>query len=446
MSLLKKVLNKNNVNIDDAIKLINLGANPNLKNDAGQALIHYLVSNNTGGFGYDRTVLLRTLVQNHNLDINLKNSEQLTPIQILRSKKVWHTNDAMELVDLGANPNDLDINGNPLIHSLVNFDKDTIKNHNITAITTLVNKYKVDINSKNKDELTPLQLLINRNTWFTNDALKLVALGANPNVANANGQPLIHCLATYDKTEIKTHNHWAIALLVTKYKADINAKNAQGQTALECLMNNPLGYEAEDAFLFIRLGANPNTVNAKGESLLHRLATDGQNNNTALIRELLDKYHADDTLLNHNNETALDISLKTMMLSHHSANTYELIRHSAGFNRQVSELINSEQRNVSSLNRIISLAHANNDSKSYVLQGTIRDKAFDAFKKSIINRSPAEQLEQFEWAKTQPLFSQHRSHFFLARIGRTNTVSMIDKMIEHIKSTNPELTTPAVRS
>lgn len=434
-NLLKKLLNQDVWSSEKAMTLVELGADPNTQNDKGQPLIHLLVNKRS-------FYQIRNLVQKYNVDINSTNKGGLTPLQMLTSNPILHTGNALQLVGLGANPYLPNIAGNPLLHALVCYDHYQIKSHNIDAIKDLVSVYNVDINCKNDKGQTPLQLLINQNKWYTDQALTLVRLGAHPNTTDLNGESLLHLLVNYDKNGIKSHNRSAIITLVSILKADINATNKKGETALQSLMNNPKGFKARDALLLVSLGADKNTQNAKGETLLHLLAT-RKEDNSAAIDILIKKYHASVDLMDNNKQTALDIALNSMSDKKNTANANELMKTSIQFNRAVNQIFNNpkltKEDGLSNLNTLISQVHLVEDDKSYALQGKIRMSAFDSFKEMIRPLNPAEQIEKLEWAKTQPVFSMHRSHCFLARIGRTNTVIMIDKMIADIKTSNPEL-------
>ena len=434
---LQNLINKKTWLTSDALKLVELGADPNTRDSNGQPLIHLLVNYDHEQIKPHNLAAIDTLVNRYKADINARNAQNLTALQCLINRKRWFTHNAMKLVQLGADPNTQDSNGQSLIHLLVNYDHAQIKSHNLTAIDTLVNQYKADINANNAQGLTPLQCVMNRKRWFTHDALELVKLGANPNTQNSNGQPLIHLLVNYDAYGIKAHNHHAIEILVNVYKANINEKNKQGQTALECLLNNPYGFSTKDALLLVRLGANPNTTNSQGETLLHLLATSNLDN-SLVIRELIDTYKSDYTIRNGAKKTALDVgAIKT---HRNTANAYELMKFDVHFKNEVRDAIQNNPGKLAHLNKLISAAHSANDSNSYALQGTIREIAFNSLVSSMNELSPGEKIKQLEWARNQPLFCMHRSHFFLARLGRTNTVIKIDKMIADIQENNPEMT------
>jgi len=99
----------------------------------------------------------------------------------------------IKLVEHRADPNTKDNYGNTLAHLLVsNF------NQNYETIKELVNTYHADINLTNNNAHTPLQCLLNK-SCSTDDAMKLVRLGADPNVIDEYGHNLLYMLTTEKK-------------------------------------------------------------------------------------------------------------------------------------------------------------------------------------------------------------------------------------------------------
>jgi ankyrin repeat protein len=430
------LLNKRSWLTSDALRLVELGANPNTQNANGQSLIHLLVNYDQKQIAEHDIAAITTLVKQYKANINAKNKEGFTALQCLINRQRWMTQNALKLVELGADPDTQDKKGQSLIHLLVTYDLDQIKEHNLEAITTLVKEYKAKINAKNKEGLTALQCLINRKKWVASDAVKLVELGADPNTQNSNGQSLIHLLINYDHRSIKYHSRRAITTLVNDYKADIHAKNKQDQTPLQCLINNPLGVYAEDALLLIGLGADPDTTNVNGDTLLHLLAASPVDQSVA-IKTLIRTHKADVTIKNSAGKTAFDVSLTTITLHQNTANAYQLLKYSADFRSEIHAAVKANK--LPKLLQLFSAAHEINDTKAYAFQGKIREIAFNSLKGLIKDLDAANKLEKLEWARTQPIFCSHRAHFFLERLGRTNTVCIIDKLIADIKKCNPEL-------
>lgn len=486
------LLNKPKIILKEVYKLIEQGEDPRVKTDAGNTLLHILANHNLTTYGM---CFLATLINVHKLDINAKNEEGQTPLQILINKKKWSARDALFLVGLGADPAITDSNGRPLIHLLANTktthnsDKfisgvayhwqsfmtfinnhnwqyicseplllEVLDNHDLmnvitnyfpalqkvlaqpdyyTLLTKVRDSISFGLNQKYNDDLIDSALSldsINTSYVIESDILRLIH--KNPEL-KILGQPKIRkFLIDINKPFIHHLNKAeALAILVSAYNVNINAKNAQGQTILEYAMNNSANFNTSDWLFFIKLGADPNTKNNNGKTILHRLAEETKDN-SAVIRELIDQYHADDTITDNNGKTALDISLEALTVTRMSANTYEFIRSSKQFAKQVSDSVSNDKKDISMLNKLITTAHTTKDKQSYALQGVIRETAFSALKESLKTLSPTEKLEKLEWAKTQPIFCMHRSHFFLAKIGRTKTHALIDSMIADLQEHN----------
>ncbi len=265
-TVLQNLINQKTWYTSEMIRLVELGADPNTQDENGQSLIHLLVSYDYGQIKNHNRQAIKALVNHYSADVDSPNREGFTPLQCLLNRKTWYTKDALDLVQLGANPNTQNKDGQSLIHLLVNYESGKIAYHNQRAIETLVNRYKVDVDALNREGLTPLQCLLNRKTWYTKDALDLVQLGANPNTKNKDGQSLIHLLVSYDSRKIAPHNQRAIETLVKHHKADINSLNSEGLTPLQCLMSQEK-WSTSDALTLVRLGANLHANNDKDQPL-----------------------------------------------------------------------------------------------------------------------------------------------------------------------------------
>ena len=193
----------------------------------------------------------------------------------------FNVDDAMRLVRLGANPNVKRNNTDSLLHLFVINNEDGKYNEKIEE---LVSKYKTDINILNAKGLSPLGNLIYK-PFSVDDAMRLVRLGANPNVKRKNGDSLLHIF-------LRNNCYGIFEELVSKYKADINITNAEGLSPLGSLIQQP--FHIDDAMTLVRLGANPNVKRNNTDSLLHLIIKNNQDGDwNELIKELIIKYKAD---------------------------------------------------------------------------------------------------------------------------------------------------------
>lgn len=140
-----------------------------------------------------------------------------------------------------------------------------------------------------------LQNLMDSGSVTQEAAMSLVRLSANPNTkTTAKGNTLLHLFATnnangcFDST---------IKELIKTHKAVIDIENNDHLTPLQALLKNSFNTEA--VMKLVRLGANPNTKNSEGESLLHLLIKNNKNGcNNIAIEELIDVHHANINIQN----------------------------------------------------------------------------------------------------------------------------------------------------
>jgi len=257
-----------------AMKLVHLGAHPDTTDDKGNSLLHRLVANNANG-RCDSTI--EELVETYHAKIDIQNDAGLTPLQCLIGGR-WYVEDAMKLVRLGASPNTTGDKGNSLLHRLA---ASNVNGQYDAAIKELVKTYHAKIDIQNDAGLTPLQCLIG-GRWYVEDAMKLVRLGASPNTTGDKGNSLLHRLAA---SNVNGQYDAAIKELVKTYHAKIDIQNDAGLTPLQCLIGGR--WYAKDAMKLVRLGADPDTKDSKGNSLLHRLIANNINGRyDAAIKEL----------------------------------------------------------------------------------------------------------------------------------------------------------------
>lgn len=203
--------------------------------------------------------------------INIDASSELSEL----ISKSFRLRDVLRLLDSGANPNTKCRKGIPLLHHLLqHLRKEGMREQ----IVEIVNDYKANINVKDGKGRTPLQYLFCLE--FTGeDALSLIKLGADPNSKNLKGDSLLHIFALNLHLEGMSEQ---FTQLVKEHKADIDIKNANGETVLEHLVNNT--FSMKDAMLLVRLGANPNILDKNGKSLYEIFA--GRNAKQSILDDL----------------------------------------------------------------------------------------------------------------------------------------------------------------
>lgn len=435
---LRILLDKPTFTTKDALQLITTHGGAETPNATGDTLLHRLVTYETPMKKHN-TEAVTTLIKTFGLDIDLLNGRHKTALQCLMDLSHWATCDALLLIELGANPRQFDSLGQTLLHRLVTYCPTGIKEHNLKAITRLVVDGLLDINIKNKQGKTPLHHLLDSLTFKASDALFLVNLGADPTVIDSSGQTLIHRLIAANQKAISDEALDVIIKLVESGKVAINIPNQMGKTPLQYLLDQPC-LNPTLALTLIQLGADIYTTNSKGESLLYRLAT-SSTDHSAMIYKLINEYHVNPETLNTACKTPIDVALEGIKHNNtHLANISTLLENSnsVASKAHASFIHPCPSRELMLLNKLLATIHSVGGSLSYELQKKIRDTAFDALQLSLADSSHEEKLEKLKWARELPLFCNHRSHFFLATIGRTNTVIKIDEMIAALEKSPPK--------
>src|SRR3990167_502086 len=218
-----KFLMNGSFNVEAAMILVRLGADPNTKaSNNGYSLLHFLstIENNANG---KNNAAIEELVKTYHANIDSQDANGLTPLQHLMNGS-FNVEAAMILVRLGADPNTkASNNGYSLLHFLSTIENNANGKNN-AAIEELVKTYHANIDSQDANGLTPLQHLMNA-SFNVKAAMTLVRLGADPNTkASNNGYSLLHFLSTIENNAngknnaaIEELNELAIKLYKKKY-------------------------------------------------------------------------------------------------------------------------------------------------------------------------------------------------------------------------------------
>lgn len=124
--------------------------------------------------------------------------------------------------------------------------------------------------------------------------MQLIRAGADHDTRDTVGDTLLHLL-TQEDNNIEGCNDKSIEELVTQHHVDIDTHNAQGFTPLQCIIN--IAFNTDSAMKLVRLGANPDTRDNQGVSLLTILSdeennVDGVNNEAiAELGQLVIRHH-----------------------------------------------------------------------------------------------------------------------------------------------------------
>jgi hypothetical protein len=201
-------------------------------------------------------------------------------LQKLINESPLNVKKVMDYLALGANPNSINAKGVPLLHLLLYAKAKQ-------EMFTLIEKYHVNVNTINfNNKQILIETLLSKNVdvigiYDFKDIERLMKAGVNPNVKNTFGEPLLHRVIRQAAAQSAK---WIFDTLIGKYKANIHITNEKtGMTALQIMLGNP-NMSLENCMQLVRLGADPNTEDVQGNSLLSKLVTAGSQD---LARELI---------------------------------------------------------------------------------------------------------------------------------------------------------------
>lgn len=213
------------------------------------------------------------------IDNELASTLNTTPLDV---KKV------MNYLQLGANPNLTNDKGIPLLFLLI-YAKAS------EEMLTLIEKYKVNVSLVHPEtKMTVLQTIFfckkEINFTLTHDCLRrLLAAGENPNTHKIDGEPILHSLMLLKDP---FHLHWAIEIMVDKYKADINIRDQKtGKTVLEKMLDNP-NISLDTCMKMVRHGACPTSKDSSGNSLLSKLVDQDKMKEAEELNQKINGYEA----------------------------------------------------------------------------------------------------------------------------------------------------------
>ncbi|PSN32605.1 hypothetical protein C0J52_26220 [Blattella germanica] len=214
-------------NEEIAIKLLKLGSNPNAEDECGNTPMHYAAEKN---FMKVVNCLLEL-----KCDINFRNKLGDTPL--MNALRAGNEKMAIKLLGHGANPNAKNYFGDTPLHFAV--QKCLFK------VLECLLELKCDIDSANTEGETPLlEAIIQGNEEI---AIKLLKLGANPNINDKYGNTLMHYAAE--------DNLMKVVEFLLELKCNFDCTYINGKTFLERAV---IRGDEENAIKLLKRGSNPN--------------------------------------------------------------------------------------------------------------------------------------------------------------------------------------------
>ena len=266
-----------NGNKDDINILLNAGADSDFADADGDTCVHYAARNYqwTELFmdswfqcverNYQCTEVLKTIIS-HGVDVNATNKENVTALMIACKNG---TKDAINvLLNAGAHLNITD--GDTWFHFAA-------RHHCCTELFEATIGHSVDVNATSKENVPALMTACENSRQ---DEVNVVpSAGANPNIADADGDTWLHYATQNDcYTEVvlaswlnlpRNYQYTEILEAIISHGVDVNARNKGNVTALMIACKNG----TKDAInVLLNAGADPNIADADGDTCLHYTA------------------------------------------------------------------------------------------------------------------------------------------------------------------------------
>ena len=228
---------------DIAFMLITeFGCNTNARNT--NAVLHIACEDG-------RLALVRTLIVNHNADVNAQNEDKDTPLH-LAVKEGYNDIAFMLITEFGCNTNARNTNGETVLHM-------ACEGGSLTLVRTLIVNHNADINAQNANKNTPLHLAVKRG--YGDVALMLCTeFGCDPNVKGHIKRTPLHVACQEGSLTFAKH-------LIQECNADIYAQDIYKDTPLHLAANK--GKEGEILEIISEAGCDTNIRGKFGRTLLH---------------------------------------------------------------------------------------------------------------------------------------------------------------------------------
>ena len=263
--------------------LLTAGADPNIADADGDTWLHYAAQN------YQCSEILQAIIGHCiGVDVNATNKKNVTALMI--ACKEMSEKEAIDiLLNAGADTNIADADDDTWLHYAAQNDQST---EILQAI--IVHDVGVDVNVTNKENITALAIACEE--MSEKDAIDiLLNAGADPNIANADGDTWFHYAA-----QNSFHPEVLQAIISHGVGVDVNATNTKNVTAL--MIACKIMWEKDAIYVLLNAGADPNIADADGDTWLHYAA---QNYRCTEILQAIISHGVDVNATNKYNITAL---------------------------------------------------------------------------------------------------------------------------------------------
>ena len=292
--------------------LVEHGADANVEDERGKALLHILLSDNGSvppeyklifvnrqkiplsdryiddeEYVFDHVLFLLK----HGAEVNRRDKDNQTPLLLAMDFRWFKT--ARILVEHGADANTEDERGETLLHVLLS-DIYIVEDDDFLDLVLFILKNGAEVNKRDEDNRTPLLLAMDLSRFKT--ARILVEHGADANTENVIGKTLLHILILSNSDICDEDYVLNLVLLLLRHGAEVDKRDYYGNPTplhLAIQMNR-----FRLAGILVEHGADPIAENDEGKTPLHMLSE-------SIIDDEDDVHHVLDhalLLLNHGAE------------------------------------------------------------------------------------------------------------------------------------------------
>jgi len=252
--------------------LLEHGADPTLADNAGESALHGIVRLEAETM----TPLLEKLLA-AGADINHQNRHGQTPLIRASYSTLQRKAVGAALLEHGADPNRQDYRGDTVLHILA---ADSRRNDSSGLIRQLLS-HGARLEIRNRKHQTPLMAAVAHKHVIA--VRTLIDAGADVNVRNQRGRPLIGSLISCDPEKL------AMLKRIVDAGADVDATSEYGPLPLSQAFYGHLHLDClEPARILLNAGADPNRQDRNGTAPIHSLAQWNRKDPAQALALLLD--------------------------------------------------------------------------------------------------------------------------------------------------------------
>ena len=263
------------------------GANAHVEDAQGRKPLHHLSPHLNDVDPQDVTRVTQLLLE-QGVDVNVLDKKHETPLHIASS--LGHLENVRFLLDHGAKADAENVDGQIPLHLVSKYQYVNEENANVTR---LLLQRGMDVNRRDsKQQATPLHFASFRGQFEI--ALALLDHGADVNARNADGQTPLHRVSLSPRLTRKFESGYQeveanrLAQILLERGADVNARDKDQATPLHSasFMSN-----LETARVLLNHGANIHAKNHLGQTPLHIVSQGGYHSRSepALVELLLSR-------------------------------------------------------------------------------------------------------------------------------------------------------------